>query len=103
MAALSDCGGRASDCTTTAVACDSMTRTALPDGMLGAGSRCEAASLKAAGKDVAAGLRCYAKAAAKGESVDGARTAKAQARFVAAFDRTAGCTADGHAAESSEA
>src|SRR5262249_26669660 len=73
--------------------------TALPDGMLGAGRRGEAASLKAAGKDVAADLRCYAKEAAKGESVDGPRTAKAQARFVAAFDRTAGCTADGHAGE----
>src|SRR5713101_5837849 len=55
-----------SQCESLADDCREALRAALPDGDATNPSKCEAARLKAAGKNAATKLTCYAKAAAKG-------------------------------------
>ena len=53
-------------CTSTVDICRDALRAALPDGEATHPSRCEALRLRAAGRNAAARLACYAKAAARG-------------------------------------
>ena len=91
-------------CTSTVDICRDALRAALPDGEETHPSRCEALRLRAAGRNAAARLACYARAATRGLPVDtapGGCLARADARFVAAFTKVRGCTGDaGGSAES---
>ena len=86
-----------SQCETLADDCRDALRAALPDGDATNPSRCEAARLKAAGKNAAAKLTCYAKAAAKGAPVGTSSHGcldKVDAKLKGAFKKMRGCTGD---------
>ena len=67
------CGNPSSSvCESIADDCQTKVRMALPDGDGTNPSVCESKRLKAAGKKASGKLKCYAKAAAKGQPVDSA-------------------------------
>ena len=91
FARAGSCPGDAAVCESITETCANLIRGDLPD----AGpSTCEAARLRAAGKEAAGKLVCNAKAAANGLSVDAACIQKVEAKFQAAFVKTSGCTGD---------
>src|SRR6266851_3044987 len=84
-------------CTSTVDLCRDALRAALPDGDAADPSRCEALRLRAAGRNAAARLACYARAATRGLPVDtapGGCLDRADARLRAAFNNVRGCTGD---------
>ncbi len=87
------------DCELVAEDCRDKVRMALPDGDAMTPSPCESKRLKAAGKKASRKLKCYAKAAAKGQPVDSAPGGcldKASTKFMTAFNAQSGCTGDGN-------
>ena len=88
-------------CASTVDICRDALRAALPDGEATHPSRCEALRLRAAGRNAAARLACYARAATRGLPVGtspGGCLDQAEARFMAAFKKARGCTGDGEEA-----
>ena len=87
------CGNPSSSvCESIADDCQTKVRMALPDGDGTNPSVCESKRLKAAGKKASGKLKCYAKAAAKGQPVDSAPGGcldKASTKFMTAFKRGA--------------
>ena len=87
------CGDPSSSvCESIADDCQTKVRMALPDGDGTNPSVCESKRLKAAGKKASGKLKCYAKAAAKGQPVDSAPGGcldKASTKFMTAFKRGA--------------
>lgn len=74
---------------------------ALPGGISDDGRKCAAAKLKAAGKKVSSKLKCQAKAAGSGATVDPACLTKAESKFTQAFlkaEAKGGCTTVGDGA-----
>jgi len=64
--------------------------------------KCAAAKLKSSGKDAAAKLNCYQKAAIKGDPIDTTCLDKAQLKHVAAWDKAelkGGCATEGAGAD----
>jgi len=96
------CGNPASSvCEMIADDCRDKVRMALPQGDGTNPNVCESKRLKAAGKKASRKLKCYAKAAAKGQPVDstpGGCLDKATMKFMAAFNVQSGCTGDGNEA-----
>ena len=94
------CGNPSSSvCELIADDCQTKVRMALPDGDGTNPSVCESKRLKAAGKKASGKLKCYAKAAAKGQPVDSAPGGcldKASTKFMTAFNAQSGCTGDGN-------
>ena len=94
------CGNPTSTvCEAIADDCQTKVRMALPDGDGTNPSVCESKRLKAAGKKASRKLKCYAKAAAKGQPVDSAPGGcldKASMKFNTAFIAQSGCTGDGN-------